>query len=59
MTHRTSHVNAEGFVFFAWHRLRWPMRTEHSNGCITPSCQRVGINDEWVCRIIWQDGFLR
>lgn len=49
-------MNGEGFAFFAWHRLRWPNRTEHTNGLLYPSCQRAGPCNDWVCRNIWRNG---
>ena len=44
----------EGFAFFAWHRLMWPGRTEHTNGMFVPSCQ-TNYRGDWICRVIWAD----
>lgn len=43
----------EGFAFFAWHRLRWPNRTEHTDGLLSPSCQR-NVLGQFVCYACWK-----
>ena len=48
----------EGFAFFAWHRLRWPSRTQHPKEPVSlglpPDCQRNALG-EFVCYWCWRN----